>query len=374
MKKFTDTVVYKIGFVLIAGYMLYTTISPLIDSPVKAFKCYFNDKTTSVFFASGDSGLTYLDTLKEAGINHLMFLSHESDKANYHSKYLEYNPNSPGLNSVFKKLDEHGFDYSIIFQFFYSPTIPDSLKQLDQYGDDSSTGWQSLACPNDTNFINNRLLLLEEVLSIFNPEIIHIDFLRFQYFWEEQGITAPDDTSRVFCYCERCQKSFSNYSGRKLKNYIDMHDYAFGIGRKIYLEWRSKTISRVLSLIRDSRDRISPKTQISVNIVPYLPSNKNIMTFATGQDITEISKYADILSPMLYSEILNTDLQYFEKYMKGLAKTSKVDIIPSIEIYIYTVPEMIFLQKEFGGTYSLFHLGEFLESDPGVRRTILGFN
>lgn len=373
MKKFTDTFVYKILLLLIGGYMLYTTIEPLMSTPVKAFKCYLNDDTTARFFTFTDSSLNYLDSLKDAGINHFMFLSHESDKANYHSKYLEYNQNSPGLNDIFKVLEEKGFDYSIIFQFFYSPTISESQKQVDQFGDNSSTGWQRLACPNDSIFVNSRLFLLKEVLNIFKPEMIHIDFLRYQYFWEEQGTEPLDDTTRTFCFCERCRNSFSKFAGIPLRNYIDMHEYAYGKGRTNYIEWRTETLVKVLARIKDVLNKTSPKTELSVNVVPILPGNDKQLQFFTGQDIEKITLYTENISPMLYTKILKIGSEYFTKYLKEIKKLKNIETIPAIEINDFVTSEMVYLQKEYSGNYSLFHFGKFLKLKPEKREEILSF-
>ena len=80
------------------------------------------------------------------------------------------------------------------------------------------------------------------------------------------------------------------------------------------------------------RNEINPKIRLIANYVPWLENEKNnaIMNIIC-QDHKEISKYVDIINPMLYHALCYKNLEWINDILNEFGKIINKEIIPSIQ-------------------------------------------
>ncbi|MDO9541782.1 MAG: family 10 glycosylhydrolase, partial [Kiritimatiellia bacterium] len=110
-------------------------------------------------------------------------------------------------------------------------------------------------CPSDPANISLELNTIMEVLSDYQIDGIHLDYIRY-----------PDDKT---CFCAGCRQRFENWSGQKVKNWPK--DVSSGKQSGSYKTWRSLKITEFLRNVRREMKKIKPQAKLSAAVYPKYP-------------------------------------------------------------------------------------------------------
>ena len=110
-------------------------------------------------------------------------------------------------------------------------------------------------CPSDPANISLELNTILEVLSRYDIDGVHLDYIRY-----------PDDKA---CFCAGCRQRFENWSGQKVKNWPK--DVAYGKQSGSYKTWRSLQITEFLRNVRREMKKIKPQAKLSAAVYSKYP-------------------------------------------------------------------------------------------------------
>lgn len=119
-------------------------------------------------------------------------------------------------------------------------------------------------CPSDPANISLELNAIIEVLSNYNIDGIHLDYIRY-----------PDANS---CYCAGCRTRFEKWTGQAVANWPA--DVITGKQNAGYKTWRSLQITEFVRAVRREIKKIKPQAKLSAAVYPKYPECRE----SIGQD------------------------------------------------------------------------------------------
>ena len=277
--------------------------------------------------------------LKEFGFNAVFSPAYNGQEAFYPSQLLTQADTTPGLPEFRRALKENHMGFAAICPVFYDPHIirerPD-LIPVDQFGNNHYDNWQTMVCPSNQQYRSERLALIREVLERLEPDIISLDFIRYPVTWEIIPFSTPADSIRQFCFCERCLQQF--FTAHALKPPAELQgpeEVAPWILREqapIWDQWRIRLISSFIQSCRDLIDETHPQTQLAVHVVPWSVSDFNGRAASiTGQDVRDIAKSADILTPMTYHKRIGKPVTFIHDLTTEIHFSGAQSVMPGIQ-------------------------------------------
>ena len=164
-------------------------------------------------------------------------------------------------------------------------------------------------CPTHFEWRQDRLQLLEKWLQDYRGEAgisgVWLDFIRYPGSWEHPDVSFVDS-----CYCDRCLMLFQVEKGVTIPKGLSSSESSQWIYQNVASKWLLWKKEQITSFVREVRTLIDlhesgKKIKLGVFLVPWMQGEKNAaVTFLLGQDAKQISRYADILSPMVYHKML----------------------------------------------------------------------
>ena len=277
--------------------------------------------------------------LKEFGFNAVFSPAYNGQEAFYPSQLLTQADTTPGLPEFRRALKENHMGFAAICPVFYDPHIirerPD-LIPVDQFGNNHYDNWQTMVCPSNQQYRSERLALIREVLERLEPDIISLDFIRYPVTWEFIPFSTPADSIRQFCFCERCLQQF--FTAHALKPPAELQgpeEVAPWILREqapIWDQWRIGLISSFIQSCRDLIDETRPQTQLAVHVVPWSVSDFNGRAASiTGQDVRDMAKSAEILTPMVYHKRIGKTVTFIHDLTTEIHFSGAQSVMPGIQ-------------------------------------------
>ena len=191
-------------------------------------------------------------------------------------------------------------------------------------------------CPTHYEWRESRLQLLEKWLKAFAAEKafsgVWLDFIRYPGIWEHAGATVPDT-----CYCDRCLLLFQVEKGVEIPENLNVHDISAWIKRHAASDWLEWKKEQITSFVRDARSLIDSyesdhSLKLGVFLVPWMQGEKDsAITFLLGQDAEQIGQYVDILSPMVYHEMVGKDPDWIREITEYFSDITDKDVWPIIQ-------------------------------------------
>lgn len=191
-------------------------------------------------------------------------------------------------------------------------------------------------CPTHYGWRESRLQLLEKWLKAFAAEKafsgVWLDFIRYPGSWEHAGATIPDT-----CYCDRCLLSFQVEKGVEIPRNLSVEGKAEWIRTHAAMKWLEWKKEQITSFVRDARSLIDfygtdKPLKLGVFLVPWMQGEKDsAITFLLGQDAEQIGQYADILSPMVYHEMLGKEPGWIREITEYVSDITDKAVWPIIQ-------------------------------------------
>lgn len=257
-----------------------------------------------------------------------------------------------GINTVFCSIElfsnegfraflkENKFRSFIITPVFFDPEalqMDTSLFAITKGGDKAKEDWVEFVCPSRKDFRKQKIEKIAKQVEELDPDGISIDFIRHFVFWEMVGPdTSPEELPNS-CFDSSCLTQFQLETDIKIPESISLPAESAKWIEENYLEewvnWKCNLITSMISEIVTEVKKVKPGIKINTHIVPWRQDDyNNAIRRVAGQDVTEIAKYTDYLSPMTYSHMLKREPEWVHSVVEDLFKQSNASILPSIQV------------------------------------------
>ncbi len=259
---------------------------------------------------------------------------------------------SIGINTVFageelaKNKDiytiakKHNIKTFIVFPVFCSPGKPfenSNLYAINGYGKKAFDEWVHFACPSNANYRKNKTDELKKIIKKYNPDGISIDFIRYFVYWEKVFADTKIDPLNNTCFCTNCIVKFKNKFGftipDKLKTTSEKANYILTNHLKEWVIWKTNIITSMVKELVKTAKSLNHNILINAHIVPWRAKDfNNGLKLIAGQNINEISKHVDYISPMCYWHMLKRPANWINSVVKDMAMYTSKPILPSIQV------------------------------------------
>jgi len=207
------------------------------------------------------------------------------------------------------------------------PVLSDGTKLSGKYGG---------ICPTHFEWRESRLQLLDQWMKKFSADNalsgIWLDFIRYPGSWEHADSIIPDT-----CYCDRCLLLFQVEKGVDIPKGLNTQNASEWIKNHAYYPWLEWKKEQITSFVRDARVVIDTygsekPVELGAFLVPWMQGEKNSsVIFLLGQDAEQISRYVDVLSPMVYHEMVSKQTDWVEGITEYFADIADKPIWPIIQ-------------------------------------------
>ena len=187
-------------------------------------------------------------------------------------------------------------------------------------------------CPSNQNWRDNRLALIDSILTQFGDDIdgIWLDYIRYPGYWETLLPECPDT-----CYCPLCLSLFQKKFAINLPDTINQKDTAAWIQANVpkkWIQWKQYQIESFVSLVKERLNKHHRKLLLGLFIVPWTKGEKlNAISYYLGQNAFSLSNRADVISPMLYHRMCHKPLSWIGQMIQYYKETANCHVWPIIQ-------------------------------------------
>lgn len=233
---------------------------------------------------------------------------------------------------------EHRVKVFVIFPVFFNPdtlhTNP-SLFAISNKGGHGKQDWVEFVCPSRECYRSHVHAELERIIRTLNPDGVSIDFIRHFLYWEMVRPETPVDSILHGCYCDSCISRFAKATRVTVP---DTFTSAYRKAQWLRANdgWASFKSMQVTSMVRSLAGlarTINPDVKVNLHAVPWREGDySNARYYLAGQDIKELAKYVDYISPMCYSWMLYREPEWVASVVQDFDRFAPGKVLPSIEV------------------------------------------
>lgn len=268
---------------------------------------------------------TYLSQLREAEVN-AVFVPADAETISWFKRqgfrvYLSVN--AFGGKGAWKKYPD-------------SRPVKADGHLLGSEKDDKGYGGVS---PTHPGWRKDRLEHVRKLVKKFGGEDgidgLWLDFIRYPGLWEVKAPKIPDT-----CYGKRCLEKFQKDRHISIPEGLSTNEAAQWIKKnKAYewMTWKKAQISSFVGEVRKVLDSSSRKKPVRLGLflVPWTKGERgNNLSYLLAQDAFQLSRQADVISPMLYHKMSGKKESWvgaMTRYYKETARSEVWPIIQSVE-------------------------------------------
>lgn len=257
-----------------------------------------------------------------------------------------------GINTVFaskellsqdeiKKLTkQNGIKTFVILPIFFDPealSADSSLYAITKLGEKAKEEWVEFVCPSSSSFKEKKIESIKDFVKTHNPDGISIDFIRHFVFWEKVYPEKTYESLPNTCFDEKCITEFCKSISINYPDNLGYGTEAYDWVKTNYfnqwVEWKCGLITETVKRIVEEVKKIKPNVLVNLHIVPWRQNDFNgAIKIVVGQDVKELAKYTDYLSPMTYSHMVRREPEWVHSVVDDLYKSSEANILPSIQV------------------------------------------
>ena len=243
-------------------------------------------------------------------------------------------------NGFIKTLQNHGIKVFTIWPVFFNPDTlksDSSLYAIDQYGNKADDDWVKFTCHSRKLLRKHIVNEIYSYVKKFKPNGISLDFIRHFVYWEKVYPNTNPDSLKQTCYCDSCIANFTKSQAIKFADSLKHNEIVNLLNTKYnnaWINWRVQLITSMVEAIVKKIHLISPDIKINIHIVPWRTKDfKNAIIRIAGQDVAELSKYSDYISPMCYSFMVKQSPEWINSVVSDMHKVAPgVSLVPSIQV------------------------------------------
>lgn len=244
-------------------------------------------------------------------------------------------------NSKFRELvKKNKLTAFIIFPIFYDPEALEKnpeLYSITNEGKKAVEEWVKFVCPTRDDYRTKKIDVMKKIVTELNPDGLSLDFIRYFVFWEKIYPERTLDSIPNCCFCAYCLEKFQEDSKVTFPEEIkDNRRKAEFIQNNYTIEWtkwKCAVISSLIKEITEEARKLKPEILINVHVVPWRKTDfDGAIKKIAGQDLKEMAKIVDSISPMCYSPMLKRKPSWINAVVKDMYERTKHKIIPSIQV------------------------------------------
>lgn len=183
--------------------------------------------------------------------------------------------------------------------------------------------WFMGICLTDPGFRKHREDQLANLLREYAVDGVWLDYLH----WHAQFET-PDPILPETCFCERCVRQFQDKKSVPVPE-GDMDYRARWIltnADSVWREWRSEVLNNWVIDMKSIVARIRPGALLGIYYCPWYPDDfEGAQYRVLGLDMNALSGIVDVLSPMLYHQMMDRSPDWVGDYVQWLKRARVTD-------------------------------------------------
>ena len=291
-------------------------------------------------------------------------------------------------NQKFRGLaKENSVSLYVILPIFYDPEAlkrnPD-LYAITDKGEIAKEEWVEFVCPTREEFRAQKIKEIRRIVQDFNPDGISIDFIRYFVFWEKVFPDRTLDSIPNTCFDSHCLNVFQEETDilipQRLTTTQQKADWIKSNVLNEWIKWKCSVITQMVKEITDEAKAIKPDISTNVHAVPWRKNDFGAAArIIAGQDLTAISQYTDLISPMCYSHMVKRPAPWINSVVNDMSNRTQSKFVPSIQVKEAYLTE-IFSVSEFADALRealkapsqgvIFWSWDALEKDPKKKDVI----
>ena len=199
-------------------------------------------------------------------------------------------------------------------------------------------------CPSHLPWRQERLALLQSWLNEFGKQGlidgVWLDFIRYPGRWEEAAPQIADT-----CYCPRCLARFQAEKGIKLPAGIGAKAAADWLRANADGAWRAWKVAQIDSFVQEVRalidqQQLAGKVRLGAFVVPWTQGERaGAVLRLLGQDVRHFAPYLDVLSPMLYQQMVGKTATWIGATAQYFADLAARPVWPILQAENVTGPQ-----------------------------------
>ncbi|MBN2280575.1 MAG: hypothetical protein JXQ65_08345 [Candidatus Marinimicrobia bacterium] len=226
----------------------------------------------------------------------------------------------------------------LIFPVFYDPAYlkdhPEAFA-IQKNGDNAKEEWVEFVCPSNQDFRLYKINQLKEMIKACQPDGISIDFIRHFVFWEKIYPDRVPESLPNTCFCENCRKKFQDQMKTEItaNSPESFYHWVYSQKQEEWINWKSDLITSMVQELVAAAKEIKPDILINLHIVPWRKADfGNARELVLGQNLKELAKYCDYLSPMTYAHMIGQSPDWISSIVQEMADETECKILPSFQV------------------------------------------
>lgn len=176
--------------------------------------------------------------------------------------------------------------------------------------------WFMGVCLSDSGFIRHREEELRAVLEKYDVDGVWLDYVHWHAQFETPQPILPET-----CFCDRCISSFEKEESVDVAG-TDVQQRAEWIltnTDSLWRKWRSETLTQWMANMKAIVEDESPDALLGIYYCPWYPTDFDSALYRTlGLDLAALAGIADVLSPMLYHQMMERSTDWVSEYVEWL--------------------------------------------------------
>lgn len=244
-------------------------------------------------------------------------------------------------NEMFRKLaKKSGIDIYLIFPVFYNPEAlknDSSLWARTSDGEYAKADWVEFVCPSRKDYRASMVRRAKKLVNDLQPDGLSIDFIRHFVFWEMVGPNFNPKSLPDACCCSNCIDGFIAETGLALSNEIySSEEKLWFIQKNHYQQWQKYKEQLITSMVRDLTEAIkvvAPNTKFNLHAVPWRTDDyQGAARNVTCQNLPELSKMVDYISPMCYTHMLYRSAAWVDSLVVDFKAQGINNVLPCLQV------------------------------------------
>jgi hypothetical protein len=202
----------------------------------------------------------------------------------------------------------------------YLAAHPEAWPVTDKGERAGAADWFMGICPTDPGFRSDRQKALANLLSAYAVDGIWLDY----FHWHAQ-FERPDPILPETCFCERCLHLFENFAGLKLPAGTISERAAWILTRQdaAWRKWRASVLVDWARTMNQQIKQVDKKLLTGIFHCGWMPAAYDSALYKKlGLDLAALAEEADVLSPMLFHQLMGRPESWVGEYMSWLSGQS----------------------------------------------------
>lgn len=179
--------------------------------------------------------------------------------------------------------------------------------------------WFMGVCLSDSGFIRHREQQLRAVLKKYPVDGVWLDYVHWHAQFETPQPILPET-----CFCDRCVSAFKREKSVHVVE-GDVRQKAQWIlsnSDSLWRVWRSETLTEWMAYMKSIVREERPRAMVGIYYCPWYPADYDSALYKTlGIDMVALAGVADVLSPMLYHQMMERSTDWVSEYVQWLGDT-----------------------------------------------------